>query len=211
MSRFVFRMVALAAAILTAGVSLADEDVLYWMVDDTAEVAMKDGTTQTISSFVSPTSDYAARIRVTGGTITQDTFLQLYGPDGLESGELGVDFDDGSQSGYWGAGVPTGNQSPSGDYSSGTPEYSFIVEIGNVVWDDSTGDWSWTTVATASAAVTYSNLGDFIHQSFDLKPPASQVWTPTKFVEVPEPSCGLLTAIGLSLLALRRKRFDGRV
>ena len=185
---------------MAAGVSLAAEnDVLYWMIDSSATVQKTDGTTVSISSFVSPTSDYAARIRVTGGDITEDTFLDIYYPDGTIDGEYGVDFDDGSISGYWGAGVPTGNQSPSGDYSAGTPEYCFTIEIGNIDADD-----NWTTVA-ASATVAYSALADYIHETFDMNPPTSEVWTPTSFA-VPEPSGGMLTAIGLALLALRRKR-----
>ena len=194
------RIAVLAAAIASAGVSpAADNDVLYWMVDSSATVQKADGTTVSISSFVSPTSDYAARIRVTGGGITEDTFLDIYYPDGTIDGEYGVDFDDGSISGYWGAGVPTGNQSPSGDYSAGTPEYCFTIEIGNIDAED-----NWTTVA-ASATVAYSELADYIHETFDVNPPTSEVWAPMSFA-VPEPSGGVLTAVGLALLALRRKR-----
>ena len=195
------RIAVLAAAIASAGVSpAADNDVLYWMVDSSATVQMTDGTTVRISDFVSPTSDYAARIRVTGGTIAEDTFLNLYYPGGVvDDGEYGVDFDDGATTGYWGAGVPSGNQSPSGDYSAGTPEYCFTIEIGNIDADD-----NWTTVA-ASATVKYSALADYIHETFDVNPPSSAVWTPTSYA-VPEPSGGLLTAVGLALLALRRKR-----
>jgi len=185
---------------MAAGVSSAAEnDVLYWMIDSSATVQKTDGTTVSISDFVSPTSDYAARIRVTGGDITEDTFLDLYSPDGIIDGEYGVDFEDGTITGYWGAGVPTGNQSPSGDYSEGTPEYSFTIEIGNIDAED-----NWTTVA-ASATVAYSALSDYIHEAFDVNPPSSAIWTPTSFA-VPEPSGGVLTAIGLALLALRRKK-----
>ncbi len=185
----------MAAGVLPA----VENDVLYWMIDSSATVQKADGTTVSISSFVSPTSDYAARIRVTGGDITEDTFLDIYYPDGTIDGEYGVDFDDGSISGYWGAGVPTGNQSPSGDYSAGTPEYCFTIEIGNIDAED-----NWTTVA-ASATVAYSELADYIHETFDVNPPSSAVWTPTSYA-VPEPSGGMLTAVGLALLTLRRKR-----
>ena len=196
---------ALAAVFLTAGVASAGEsDVLYWMIDGTAEVT-QDGATKTVNEFFSSYeagegSAFAARIRVTGGDITEDTFLDLYIPGyGVGAGEFGVEFS--SVGGYWGAGIPSGNQSPSGDYSAGTPEYSFIVELGNIDSSD-----NWTTVAK-SAAATYSSLGDYIHQSFDVNPSSVAIWTPTAFSAVPEPSCGLLTAMGLALLALRRKRF----
>lgn len=201
-----FKIAACAAGALTAGVAFAGDDVLYWMVDNSATVE-KDGVTSLISSFFESYdapegSAFAARVRVTGGTIQdgQDVFLDLYIPGyGLDEGggEYGVEFSE--VGGYWGAGVPTGNQSPSGDFSAGTPEYSFIVELGNIDSSD-----NWTTVAT-SAAATYSSLGDYIHQTFDMNPSSMAVWTPTEFNAVPEPSSGLLVTIGLALLALRRK------
>ncbi len=211
-------------AILTVGVSSGGEnDVLYWMVDDTAQVK-KDGTTQSIGDFFSDymsssenwsatDSSFSARIRVTGGNISGDVFLGLYGRDEynvpyVESGELGMAFDDGidSGTGFWGAGVPDGNQSPSGNYSAGTPEYSFIVEIGNVVWDETSGTASWVETVATSAAAAYSSLGAYIHETFDINPGQMAVWTPTAFDAAPEPSSGLLTLMGLALLALRRKR-----
>ena len=204
------RLVLVAAALLTVGVSSAAEnDVLYWMVDETATVTRTDGTTATISDYLAspdvPVSGSynAARVRVTGGDIQdgQDVFLDLYIPNyGVDkgNGEYGVLFSE--DSGYWGAGVPTGNQSPSGDYySAGTPEYSFIVELGNIDSND-----NWTTVAT-SAAATYSSLGDYIHKTFDINPGQLAVWTPAQFTAVPEPSGGLVTLMGVALLALRRR------
>ena len=212
------RFALLAAAVLSAGVLFAEgSDVLYWMVDNNAEITTNPnaGTTTTVGDFFANIKDYypdlkttaegsafAARVRVTGGDIQegQDVFLDLYIPGyGLDvgGGEYGVEFSD--VGGYWGAGVPTGNQSPSGDYSSGTPEYNFIVELGNIDGND-----NWTTVAQ-SAASKYSDLGDFIHQTFDINPSSMAVWTPTSFA-VPEPSSGLLTLLGFAFLALRRKR-----
>lgn len=201
------KITALALLVLTVGVVSAGDDVLYWMVDSSATVE-KDGVTTSVSSFfdnyAAPEgSAFAARVRVTGGDIQdgQDVFLDLYIPGyGLDvgGGEYGVSFTD--ESGYWGAGVPTGNQSPSGDYSAGTPEYSFIVELGNIDSSD-----NWTTVAT-SASASYSSLGDYIHQTFDVNPGQIAVWTPSHFTAVPEPTSGLLTLIGFAFLALRRKR-----
>ena len=203
-------LAAAAAALLWAGVSSAAEnDILYWMVDDTASVTRTDGTQATIFDYLEKPdvavsgSAYAARVRVTGGDIQpgQDVFLDLYIPGyGVDEGGgyWGVEFTDGS--GYWGAGVPTGNQSPSGGYSAGTPEYSFVVELGNIDASD-----NWTTVA-ASAAAAYSSLGDYIHKTFDVNPGQTAVWNPTQFTAVPEPSSGVLAAFGMALLALRRRR-----
>ncbi len=202
-----FKKAACAAVALTAGVASAGDDVLYWMIDNSATVE-KDGVTTSITSFFEnygapEGSAFAARVRVTGGDIQdgQDVFLDLYIPGyGVDTGngDLGVEF--GDAGGYWGAGVPTGNQSPSGDFSAGTPEYSFIVELGNIDSSD-----NWTTVAT-SASATYSSLGDYIHETFDINPGQIAVWSPTTFTApVPEPSSGLLMAVGLALLVLRRK------
>ena len=206
----IFKIAAYAAVALTAGFASAGDDVLYWMIDNSATVE-KDGVTTSISSFFEnygapEGSAFAARVRVTGGDIQdgQDVFLDLYIPgSGVDEGggAWGVEFSDAG--GYWGAGVPTGNQSPSGDFSAGTPEYSFIVELGNIDASD-----NWTTVAT-SASATYSSLGDYIHETFDINPGQIAVWTPTTFTApVPEPSSGLLMAVGLALLALRRKRAE---
>ena len=194
------KITALALLVLTAGVVSAGDDVLYWMVDSSATVE-EDGVTTSVSSFfdnyAAPEgSAFAARVRVTGGSFQdgQDVFLDLYIPGyGLDvgGGEYGVEFS--NSSGYLGAGVPTGNQSPSGDYSAGTPEYSFIVELGNIDSSD-----NWTTVAT-SAAATYSSLGDYIHQTFDVNPGQIAVWTPSHFTAVPEPTSGLLTLIGFEI------------
>jgi len=181
-----------------------DVDVLYWMVDDNATVT-SGGDTVSIRDFIGDSS-LAARVRVTGGDITEDTFLDLYVGDGqVWSGELGVDFED-IGAGYVGAGVPYGNQSPSGDYSSGSPEYAFTVELGNLAYDDTDG-WSWTTVAT-SATKVYSELGSYIHETFDMTPGVQAIWTPTEFIAVPEPTSGMLAILGMALLALRRRRCE---
>ncbi len=222
MSNGPFRLAALAAAILTASLGFAGEnDVLYWMVDENTAITTGAGAPTTIGDFfdniqqknypafenldTGANSAFAARVRVTGGNIQdgQDVFLDMYIPgSGLDEGggEYGVVFSDAG--GYWGAGVPTGSQSPVGGYSAGSPEYSFIVELGNIDSSD-----NWTTVAT-SASVAYSSLGDYIHQTFDINPSTLAAWTPTSFTAVPEPSGGLLMAVGLAFLALRRKRPD---
>ena len=210
MRRLVKIFAVLAAGIFATGVSSAGEnDVLYWMIDSSAAV---DGTK--VSDFFkgytsTADSSFAARVRVTGGGITEDTFLSLYVPEvGTHDGELGVDFAD--IEGYWGAGVPGGNQSPlsAADYSVGSPEFSFIIELGNVAWDNEGRTWTWTTIATSGAAESYQSLANYIHQTFDLSPGQSAVWTPTQFVAVPEPSGGILVVLGTAFLALRRRRFE---
>lgn len=198
-----FRIAALAVMIMMAGGLLAEDGVLFWMIDSSAQVTPQGGEATGLQSFLgsyeaASGSWFAARVRVTGGDISGDTFLDLYDFGGSTySGEYGVEFTD--VGGHWGSGAPDGNQSPVGAYSAGSPEFSFIVEIGNVYND------SWTTVAQSSA-VTYSLLADYIQPTFSIDPGAFSAWTPGQFTAVPEPSGGLLTLMGIALLALRRKR-----
>ena len=201
------RFAALSAVILATGVLSAAEEVLYWMVDGDATV-----NDQKVSDFLPAETDdsfSAARIRVTGGDITGDVFLDVYDSAGtlqVGSGALGIAF--GESGGYWGAGVPTGNQSPLGSYAGTSPEYSFIVEIGNCSWDESSGTASWVETVAASDATKYSDLSQYIHPSFEMNPTTGGAWSPTSY-NVPEPSGGLLLLVGGALLALKRRRNGG--
>ena len=209
MRKGISRFAAGAAVILAAGVLPADEEVLYWMVDDSATVN-DHGTISSIKDFLPAETDdswSAARIRVTGGDIVGDVFLDVYDTDGtlqVGSGALGIAFGD-TGSGYWGAGVPTGNQSPLGGYAGTSPEYSFIIELGNVSWDGNAASWVETVAVSQSA--TYSDISRYIHTSFDPNPTVGGAWAPTAY-NVPEPSSGLLLLVGGGLLLLRRRKAD---
>ena len=83
-------------------------------------------------------------------------------------------------------------------YSSGSPEYVFVVELGN--WDGS----NWWTLALSETA-TYSDLAanNHIDNTSGYNPNPITPWMPTSYV-VPEPSSGLMLLVGAALLALRR-------
>ena len=187
----------------------ASEEVLYWMVDDTAKVHYTDGSYQFLPMLVpaDPDSSLAARVRVTGDNITEDTFLDLYFSDGSGEyyrwpGDMGIDFGDNG-SGYWGCGVPVGNQSPITDFAS--PEFSFMIELGNYSYDATSDTESWTTIAS-SASASYTSLQNYTYSTFDLNPPTAGIWHPYDFYAVPEPKSWLLMLVGAGCLLLRRKR-----
>ena len=200
-------ILSLLLCLLMYPVNCNSEEVLYWMVDETSQVHYSDGTSQYMPMFVPSAEDssLAARVRVSGG-VDGDVFLDLYFTDGVDtyrwSGEFGLDFEDPG-SGYWGCGVPVGNQSPLADYAS--PEFAFMIEIGNYSYNEATDTENWTTIAQ-SASTSYSSLKNYIFTTFDINPPTTKVWNPHDYYAVPEPSCDILLLFGISLLFLRRPK-----
>ena len=200
MKRFVAILISCLAFLTGSG------DVLYWQVDDTAKVFNGENDTigTSIIGFIGD-RECGARAVVTGGDLAQPYYLSTYSKDnGTLDGELGVDF--GESGGYWGSGVPTGNQSsieqlePSEMYM----EYAFMVEIGEYTWDDVMNDWNFNVLAQSDKFAA-NQLSQYIHERFDLNPSSLAIWTPTEFYVVPEPSTSLLCIIGLGVLMLKRK------
>lgn len=204
---------ALVALCMLPQLGRSADEVLYWMVDDTSVVHYSDGRDISMPMMVPESIDtsLAARVRVVGGGLTEDVFLNVYLGEGeYWTTEWGIDFDD--PDGYWGVGNPVGMQSPltggmapEHPYISvkeGQPEYSFIIEIGNYDWNED----SWTTVAS-SRPYTHSEFltSQYIYESFDMNPPTTKIWNPHDYYAVPEPSAGILFLIGGTLLMLRRK------
>ena len=85
-------------------------------------------------------------------------------------------------------------------YASGSPEYAFVIELGN--WDGS----AWSTFAV-SETVTYADLAsnNHIDTTSGYNPNPITPWAPSSYV-VPEPTSGMLVLVGAALLALRRRR-----
>lgn len=200
MQRIVFLICLIATAIRCYG----EPDVLYWQVTDNATV---DGEAIQVFLSLYPTTEdewSAVRVRVTGGNLSEIVYLGIYagagevwdGTDGVELGDNG--------SGYWGAGVPTGVQSPfEREFAE---ECLFAIELGHNVYDAAMDVISWETLAETDDFYL-STLHEYLYTRFDLWPPTTGIWTPDMFHSpVPEPKSGLLIAIGISFLALRRKK-----
>ena len=167
-----------------------DEMVLWWQVGDSLDASSLDDVI--VKTFHEGNKSAAelgvteARIRVDG----TDIYLSaMADPEG---------------SYVYPAAVVPGEAYSSVVSPYASPEYSFVLELGN--WDWDTGTW---TMIAASDVASYSDLWTAGHivelATIEERPPA--VWTPTSYT-VPEPTGGLLFAIGGALLALRRRRCD---
>ena len=197
------RLVLSCAMMLTAAVAHGEDEVLYWMVTDGATVDNQ-GILYFLQDYVVDEDNWnAARVRVSGGGYSSPFYLAVYFGNGdFEDGTYGVElFDNGS--GYWGAGVPTGNQSPFGREL--LEECIFTMELGHNSWDALSGEVSWVTLAE-SDSLAYAALQEYVYQRFDLNPPTAGIWTPTEFHAVPEPTVAMLYLLGGAFLVLRRKR-----
>ena len=204
------------------------DEVLYWMVDENSVVHQYDGSTTSILDYVPASSDssLSARVRITGGGIVNDVFLNIYDPPEnpysgdpgvLYAGDLGLEVGSGDiwygaemvQAPLTSGSIPSTN--PDGEIVGlptpmpGTPEYSFIIELGNIDWSGENPNW--TSIAQ-SRSYTYNELltSSYIHETFDLNPPRMGTWNPIDYyAPIPEPSAGILFLIGGTLLMLRRK------
>lgn len=188
-NRFV---VLFTSLLLSAGALAGDGEVLWWLVGSDYE---------NISATVNGQTVTAGELGVT------DARVRYESNDGLSSGYLTIFAvnADGSVSVYDGS-VDYGVGLPGwyfGDLSelSGT-SYSFVIELGS--WESG----SWVNTALESERVSYETLADNKHISIweNTVPTDGQPWVPEGYGVVPEPSSGIMTLLGMALLALRRKR-----
>lgn len=182
-------LAALAFAAATAATAADTDSYLYWMVELDANVE---------SSYSSYVQFNYATIKAKNADGTTSDYLSLYGTDSSES--LGTRLYASSTSGDDKMTTGGGTFAGVGDYGA---DSSFLVEL----WMDtgSADDASATRVAYASFAYSeaLSHIYDGMSQSGASPYVVSQVQA------VPEPTGGLLTLLGVAVLALRRKRVIG--
>ena len=197
------------------------DTTLYWQVNDSATV---DGASMHYSFLVPYTEDYdnwnGIRVKVVSPDGQIQRILDNYGEDEfgntvLYDGKEGMPvYDNGS--GYWGSGVPTGNQSPLHDLSTLIAEEYYIqAELGRLSWNYDTDSADWSPLAYSAYEKLTTEFGkSHTYDLGTLEPPREGSWIPTEFFTinpvipsppVPEPSTSLLGIIGLGLLLLKRK------
>ena len=179
------------AAIFLACTVRAEDDglrVLWWQVGDmTDPTSLGDVKVQKVNDGGETT---AADLGVTHARIREvstDTYLKMLNP-ATQTFTLDA------------INVPMTWKADVSAYASGSPEYAFIIELGN--WDGS----NWSTLAL-SETVSYADLAanSHIDNVSGYNPNPITPWIATSYV-VPEPSSGLLVLVGAALLALRRRK-----
>ena len=178
-----------------------DFQILWWQVGDADEwdddVAMQGVSVQLVNGG-GYTTAYdlgvdSARIRET----STGTYLKMLDPADLDDPTAASFTFDSSY-------VPTIWMADISDFASGSPEYKFVIELGNY----ESGTWSMLAV---SEEASYTDLvqNQHIEGASGVDPQYVSAWMPTAYV-VPEPTSGLLVLVGAALLALRRRRGLGR-
>ena len=192
--------IAVMAGALGAVQAQASDYLLYWQVEDTADITWFDGTSmRTVAEYTN----------LDGQQINMARAVSTGSPDGMYTYYMGVGHTSDTME-------PTGDGAGTGpmlsyigafDSSTSLAGLSFAIELGN--W----ANGQWTTLAT-TGMISYNDLtvqsvaegGTYIltaDQGYNL--PTFMAWTPQSYM-VPEPSSGLLILIGAGLLALRRGR-----
>ena len=160
---------------------------MYWMVTESATV---DGGN--IQSFLDNyPEDYdnwnAARVKVFNSNESKLVDILMPTETGWEliNGYEGMPFGD-SGSGFWGCGVPTGNQSPLNDIDVLiAEEYLIQAEIGRLTWNYDTDAPDWTTLAYSEYERLTSDFKyDHMYDPGDTGKPDAIPWVPMKFYTI---------------------------
>ena len=206
-------------AILLVGVlacAKGETEVLLWQVDETPIVHSETGDINVYqwAGMLLNDEDNWPAARVIGQNGQYMAILSIYFGEGYEEdGDWGVEFSD--VGGYWGSGVPTGNQSK---IPIELMEGYFQMQLGHNSWDDDVGDYVWTSLAYSEWKSMQDLDTDHIYTSAgigtNLGPHNETPWMPMDFytvspaipIDVPEPNSFILMSLGICLLGLRRRR-----
>lgn len=193
-------LVAVIAA--CALLSAAEENVLWWMFDETADIYDVNGTSFCKINELAGRGEAEGQ-RVNGIRVAAYQGDALLGYLALADGESTrmevypmptTDFDAGTDS--WNAGPTYAYLAP---YAS-DPSTMFMIELGN--WDAARGPGDEWLVLAHSDAATREDLRAFIDVG-DFEMHTTLEWTGGGY-SVPEPSGGMLLLVGGALLSLRR-------
>ena len=87
------------------------------------------------------------------------------------------------------------------DFTSGSPEYAFVIELGNY----ESGTWSTLAISETASYADLAASSHIISTTGTYVPEFASPWMPAAYM-VPEPDSGLLLLVGYALLALRRRK-----
>ena len=181
----------LLGATCLAGTASADEaGILYWMVNNPT-IVRNGETVASLKDYTSPEGYVADAARVVATTAGGETvFLKLYG-DTTGGGDFALtECTEAELAGGYRTGPVVASLS-----GLKAESYTYAIELGTVV------KGSWVTLAVSDLR-TFGEIAEFSKLDDLSLPPA--IWQPTTY-NVPEPTGGLLTLLGLAVLALRRK------
>ena len=182
---------SLLGATCLAGTASADEaGILYWMVDNPT-IVRNGETVASLKDYTSPEGYVADAARVVATTAGGETvFLKLYG-DTTGGGDFALtECTEAELVGGYRTGPVLASLS-----GLKAESYTYAIELGTVV------KGSWVTLAVSDPR-TFGEIAEFSKLDDLSLPP--DIWQPTTY-NVPEPTGGLLTLLGLAVLALRRK------
>lgn len=206
----IFAIALLALLFAPMSVRAVDDSVLLWFIDNVPGVENRDGSYTPLVDLpgwsAGEDNTLAARVRMdsaSGGSIYLDMWYydeasRSYIKDlGLqeawvnEQGQTGVNY----------SSIPGGV-----DLAS----INFVIELGNLE-EDGAGNLIWQQTLAWSQLASGNELYQAGHISpGELAIPDHTPWSDLHFTSVPEPTSGLLVAIGGLLLALRRRRRGGQ-